>query len=129
RDVRKQVQRNRQLFGASAEDMPVFGTIAARFNDDGVTALYYAVSEKLATKGLKLAPRRLPKPSARTPSSVNVVVPPQRSRYLAEIAESVRGYHGFTAEQSRIARERQQLAATKAMLSSSSDELNALIEK
>ena len=43
RDVRKQVQRNREAFGKSPEEMPVFGTIAARFNDDGVTALYQAV--------------------------------------------------------------------------------------
>ena len=40
RDVRKQVQRNREAFGKRTEDMPVFGTMASRFNDDGVTALY-----------------------------------------------------------------------------------------
>src|SRR6185295_3615101 len=61
RDVRKQVQRNREAFHAPAEAMPVFGTIAARFNDDGVTALYQAVAAKLAEAGLKLAPGRLPK--------------------------------------------------------------------
>src|SRR5205085_4110852 len=61
RDVRKQVQRNRQLFGVSGEDMPVFGIIAARFNDDGVTALYHAVSAKLAEKGLKREPGALPR--------------------------------------------------------------------
>ncbi|HEU4645847.1 MAG TPA: cobalamin-dependent protein, partial [Burkholderiales bacterium] len=46
RDVRKQMQRNRQAFSASPDAMPVFGTIAARFNDDGVTALYHAVAAK-----------------------------------------------------------------------------------
>src|SRR5207302_3332824 len=61
RDVRKQVQRNRQVFGTSAEQMPVFGTIASRFNDDGVTALYHAVAARLAEKGLKLKPGRLPR--------------------------------------------------------------------
>ncbi|MDH3236717.1 MAG: cobalamin-dependent protein, partial [Alphaproteobacteria bacterium] len=43
RDVRKQVQRNREAFGVEAEAMPVFGTIASRFNDDGVTALYQGI--------------------------------------------------------------------------------------
>src|SRR5688572_26381007 len=47
RDVRKQVQRNREAFKSSPDDMPVFGTIASRFNDDGVTALYHAVAKKL----------------------------------------------------------------------------------
>ena len=36
REVRKQVQRNRNAFEQPAEAMPVFGTIAAKFNDDGV---------------------------------------------------------------------------------------------
>src|SRR5581483_5139905 len=47
RDVRKQLQRNRALFATPAEEMPVFGTIASRFNDDGVTALYQAIRERL----------------------------------------------------------------------------------
>jgi methylmalonyl-CoA mutase len=52
RDVRKQVQRNHKAFGQSPEDMPVYGTIAARFNDDGVTALYQGVTALLRDKGL-----------------------------------------------------------------------------
>ncbi|HYL90553.1 MAG TPA: fused isobutyryl-CoA mutase/GTPase IcmF [Burkholderiales bacterium] len=116
RDVRKQVQRNREMFRASPESMPVFGTIAARFNDDGVTALYHAIADRLAEKGLKLAPRRLPRPKDKASSSVHVIIPPKRQRYLAEIAETVRGYHHHLAEQSRLARERQQVLATQAML-------------
>jgi methylmalonyl-CoA mutase len=46
RDVRKQYQRNRERFGEKPDDMPVFGTMAARFNDDGVTALYQALTPK-----------------------------------------------------------------------------------
>jgi methylmalonyl-CoA mutase len=129
RDVRKQVQRNREAFGAAAEAMPVFGTIAARFNDDGVTALYHAIAQKLAEKGLKLRPGTLPKPATKRSSEINVVIPPQRQRYLAEIAETVRGYHAFTGEQVKLARERQQVAATKDMLgTTASQELDALIE-
>src|SRR6266436_3608070 len=116
RDVRKQVQRNREAFRASPESMPVFGTIAARFNDDGVTALYHAIADKLADKGLRLKERRLPRPQGKASSSVHVIIPAKRQRYLAEIADTVRGYHGHVGEQSRLARERQQLLATQAML-------------
>src|SRR6266852_1529345 len=99
RDVRKQVQRNRQVFGTSAEQMPVYGTIASRFNDDGVTALYHAIAARLAEKGLKLKPGRLPKPAVKLASGVNGIIPPKRHRSLAEIAESARGYHQFSFQQ------------------------------
>src|SRR5687767_6271695 len=69
RDVRKQVQRNREAFRTSPEELPVFGTIAARFNDDGVTALYHTVAEKL---GFQTG--RLPKPASKVSSAVHVVV-------------------------------------------------------
>jgi methylmalonyl-CoA mutase len=113
RDVRKQVQRNRQSFGESPQTMPVFGTIAARFNDDGVTALYHAVAEKLKAAGLRLGPGRLPAPAGRVSSNVHAVVPPRRARYLAEIAETQRGYHAHVAAQARLARERQSLAEAR----------------
>ncbi len=113
RDVRKQVQRNREAFKVAPEDMPVFGSIAARFNDDGVSALYHAIAEKLKGKGLKLAAGKLPRPGSRVSSNVHAIVPPKRARYLAEIAEAVRGYHAHGAAQARLARERQSLQAAK----------------
>ncbi len=58
RDVRKQYQRNRQLFTQPTESMPVYGTMASRFNDDGVTALYQAIMPRLQEKGLKLQCRQ-----------------------------------------------------------------------
>jgi methylmalonyl-CoA mutase len=115
RDVRKQVQRNRTAFMAAPEEMPVFGTIAARFNDDGVTALYHAVAQKLQDKGLKLGAGTLPRAAGKVSSNVHVIVPPQRARYLAEIAEVLRGYHLHSAAQAKLARERQQLAEAKRM--------------
>jgi len=127
RDVRKQLQRNKQTFGVAPEALPVFGTIAARFNDDGVSALYHAVAAKLTEKGLKLKAGSLPKPASRVSTGAAAIVPPQRSRYLAEISETVRGYHAFTMEQSKLARERQQLSATKKMLSSSVPEIDLLL--
>src|SRR5713101_21502 len=119
RDVRKQVQRNRKLFGEPAGQMPVYGTIASRFNDDGVTALYRGMLPKLAEFGLNVKPGALHAVPVRASSGTNVIVPSARVRYLAEIAETVRGYHRRVAEQSKIARERQQLTATKEMLESS----------
>ena len=80
RDVRKQVQRNREAFRTAPEEMPVFGTIAARFNDDGVTSLYHAVSAKLAEKGLKLRRGSLPRPAAPVSSGIHAIVPPCRVR-------------------------------------------------
>ncbi|MBE0623990.1 MAG: methylmalonyl-CoA mutase family protein [Burkholderiales bacterium] len=125
RDVRKQYQRNRDAFKFPPETMPVFGTIAARFNDDGVSALYQHLLPRLKEFGLKAKPGKLPVVENRASSSQAVVVPPQRSRYLAEIAECVRGYHKFAREQSRIARERQQLSASRAMLAAECKEVVA----
>ena len=125
RDVRKQVQRNRQTFGQAPESMPVFGTIAARFNDDGVTALYQEIAARLKQKGLRLSQGILPLTRARNSSNVNVVVPAQRARYLAEIAEAVRAYHEQGLQQSRLARDRQSLLAAKRM--SGTNVLDALI--
>jgi methylmalonyl-CoA mutase len=128
RDVRKQLQRNRENFAQRPEQMPVYGTIASRFNDDGVTALYQGIAAKLADKGLQLAQGILPAVADRHSSAVHVVVPAKRIRYLAEIAEGVRAYHQHAAVQSRVARERQQLAAAKKMLGNAAPgELDALI--
>ena len=109
RDVRKQFQRNRELFTQPVDEMPVFGTMAARFNDDGVTALYQALVPTLTERGLKLKAGKLPLVSVKQSSSQRAIVPAQRIRYLAEIADSVRAYHAHTDEQVRIARERQAL--------------------
>jgi len=116
RDVRKQYQRNHRLFSDPLERMPVFGTIASRFNDDGVTALYQGMLPKLVDCGLKAGPGKLPGVSVRASSGKSVIVPPARVRYLAEIAETVRAYHRNATEQSRVARELQQLQESKRML-------------
>ncbi len=132
RDVRKQYQRNRQQFDRAPGEMPVFGTIAARFNDDGVTALYQALLPRLEEKGLGVAPGKLPMVAVRQSRSRRAIVPAQRVRYLAEIAETVRGYHAHTREQCGIARERQQLYASKRLLDGSgkaSTDLDRLIEE
>ncbi|MDE2210381.1 MAG: cobalamin-dependent protein, partial [Betaproteobacteria bacterium] len=116
RDVRKQYQRNHELWKTPAEELPVFGTIASRFNDDGVTALYGALATALRERGLALTPGALPAVATRHSTQQRALVPAPRIRYLAEIAETLRGYHAHAREQAAIARERQQLRATKAML-------------
>ena len=116
RDVAKQVLRNHAAFGKSPAEMPVFGTIAARFNDDGVTALYQALKPRLAEAGLKLERGNLTPVAVRASTGNISIVPAPRARYLAEIATTVRAYHERAREQVRIARERQHLMETRRML-------------
>ncbi|HEY3048844.1 MAG TPA: fused isobutyryl-CoA mutase/GTPase IcmF [Polaromonas sp.] len=117
RDVSKQVQRNKEAWTTPTDEMPVFGTMAARFNDDGVTALYQALKPRLAALGLKLANKgSLPEACVRHSTNQTPVVPAARTRYLAEISDTVRGYKKRAREQARLAREVQQLKASAAML-------------
>ena len=116
RDVAKQVQRNREAFRTPPEQMPVFGTMASRFNDDGVTALYQALKPRLAELGLKLAEGRLPRVETRHSTHQVPIVPAPRARYLAEIADGVRGYKARARAQATLAREVQQLRESRRML-------------
>ncbi|NHZ97256.1 fused isobutyryl-CoA mutase/GTPase IcmF [Massilia sp. CCM 8734] len=116
RDVAKQYQRNREMWSKRPEEMPVFGTQASRFNDDGVTALYHGLLPKLGEFGLTITPGKLPQADIRHSSGKHVIVPPARARYLAEIADAVRGYHKNASKQVKLARERQQLTEAKRML-------------
>ncbi|HET7730198.1 MAG TPA: fused isobutyryl-CoA mutase/GTPase IcmF [Usitatibacter sp.] len=115
RDVRKQYQRNRELFGQPPDEMPVYGTQASRFNDDGVTALYQAIAKRLAQAGLALEPGRLPPVAVKASTRGRSIVPPERVRYLADIATALRDYHRQAHEQAKIARERQSLRTARAL--------------
>ncbi len=116
RDVAKQVQRNKEAFKSPPESMPVFGTMASRFNDDGVTALYQALLPRLAALGLSVIEGRLPRVDTRHSTHQTPVVPGARVRYLADIADGVRAYKRRAREQARLARELQQLRETARML-------------
>ncbi|MGY1624798.1 fused isobutyryl-CoA mutase/GTPase IcmF [Geodermatophilus sp. SYSU D00965] len=116
RDVARQMVRNREAFGQPWEQMPVFGTSAARFNDDGVTALYQHLLGLLAGKGLPVGAGVLPRVDVRASSGLTSVVPAQRSRYLAEIAEAVRAHHATTEQQATVVRRRQSLRDTADLL-------------
>ena len=116
RDVAKQMQRNSQLFSEDLYDMPVYGTIAAKYNDAGITALYQGLLPALKERGLPEYKSVLPAVKVKTPVERSVIIPSQRQRYLGEVAAVVREYHQHTQEQAGIARQRQQLQASMAML-------------
>ena len=117
RDVAKQVQRNKEAWTTAADQMPVFGTMAARFNDDGVTALYQAMKPRLAALGVPLKDgAMLPVANVRHSTNQTPVVPAARARYLAEVSDTVRAYKRRARAQASLAREIQQLRATAAML-------------
>ena len=116
RDVRRQFARNRELFHADIETLPVFGTVAARFNDDGVTGLYQHLRGVLGEHGLVADEGSLAEVTTKTSTGIGVIVPPARQRYLAEIAEAVRSYHAHTAQQAGVAQRQQQLTATASLM-------------
>ena len=116
RDVAKQVQRNKEAWTTPADQMPVFGTMAARFNDDGVTALYQALKVRLAEFGLTLGEAHLPTVQVRHSTNQTPVVPAARTRYLAEISDTVRAYKKRARSQAKLAREVQHLVETARML-------------
>lgn len=130
RDVARQLVRNREAFGVPWEQMPVFGTSAARFDDDGVTALYQELRGLLAGKGLPVSSGTLRPVEVRASSGLSAVVPPARVRYLAEIAETVHRYHQQTEQDAERARLVQQLRASREALaargSAAVDELEQL---
>ncbi|MFD2234416.1 fused isobutyryl-CoA mutase/GTPase IcmF [Phaeospirillum tilakii] len=126
RDVRKQVQRNRAAFDRLPEAMPVYGTVASRFNDDGVTALYHALRDALAERGLPLGPSRLPRPAGPASTLGAAIVPPARARALAEIAETVRAYRRRAEAQVEIARSRQGLAHARDRLAAAGEDTGAV---
>ena len=100
RDVRKQWKRNRLAFTADDEDLPVHLTVASDFNDPGTNRFYLAFLQALGEHGLRLESKLdLPLSDA----SKQHVVPPERTRYLAEIIESNRGYDLRAAEQAELA--------------------------
>ena len=110
RDVGRQLVRNREAFGQQPADMPVFGTSAATFNDDGVTALYQELRGLLAAHDVPFHAGDLAPVKVKQSSGIRQVVPGDRVRYLAEITEAVRGYHARTDVLVEQARRVQRLA-------------------
>ncbi len=119
RDVRKQVQRNRNAWDKRPEDMPVFGTIASKFNDDGVTAFFHCFLDTIAEKtGIKFK-THIPRPDTKVSTSKTIIIPPERTRYLAEISDTIRKYHENTKEQAGRIRHAWHLKETLAAVEAS----------
>ncbi len=132
RDVGRQLVRNREAFGKQPEDMPVFGTSAATFDDDGVTALYQHLRGLLTEHGLTVAEGTLRPVTTRYSTRIQQVVPPGRVRYLSEIAETVRAYHAETERLAQAAARAQRLAlvaAEEAVVSTGSTTVQELAEQ
>jgi isobutyryl-CoA mutase len=114
RDVRKQVRRNREVFDVTDDALPIFGTIASQFADPGVTRLYAQLIAVLAERtGAPLA-CALDVPAAR--SAKAAIIPPERSRYLAQIAESIDRYAQHVETQATVAAGLYHLAGTIGLL-------------
>ena len=101
RDVKKQYQRNHNLWDVTPDAMPVFGTIASQFNDPGMNTLYKAIMDKIVEKtnsDLKSTFQ-----ITREMSEKIYVIPPHRTRYLSEISENNRKYDETVLTQVEVA--------------------------
>ena len=101
RDVRKQYQRNHNLWDSKIDDMPVHGTIASQFNDPGMNSLYKVIMDQIVEKtGSELVSTF---EITREMSEKIFVIPPERTRYLSEISENNRAYDKWVNEQVEVA--------------------------
>jgi methylmalonyl-CoA mutase len=101
RDVKKQYQRNHNLWDKNPDEMPVFGTIASQFNDPGMNTLYKAIMDKIVEK--TNSDLKSTFEITREMSEKIFVIPPHRTRYLSEIAESNRSYDEIAFSQQKVA--------------------------
>ena len=101
RDVKKQYQRNHQLWNADLDTLPVYGTIASQFNDPGMNTLYKSVMDKIHEK--TDSDLQSDFHITREMSEKIFVIPPHRTRYLSEIAENNRKYDATALTQQQVA--------------------------
>lgn len=111
RDVKKQYQRNHQLWDKKPDDMPVFGTIASQFNDPGTNRLYKCVIDKIVEK--TAAPLQSTFQITHEMSEKVFVIPSHRTRYLSEISENNRAYDKWAKAQSTVAQKLYALEETR----------------
>ena len=101
RDVRKQYQRNHNLWDEEVDSMPVYGTIASQFNDPGMNSLYKVIMDKIVDRtGADL---KSTFEITREMSEKIFVIPPERTRYLSEISENNRAYDKWVDTQVLVA--------------------------
>ena len=127
RDVKKQYQRNNNLFNKDINEMPVFGTIASQFNDPGTNNLFNALISKFSDK--KIGNLTNDFKISKEQSEKIFVIPPNRVRYLSEIVENNKEYDKWVNEQKDIAQNLYALKTTLEILEESSDETKENIKK
>ncbi|MBL7878187.1 MAG: cobalamin-dependent protein [Cyclobacteriaceae bacterium] len=125
RDIKKQYQRNHQLWDQKPEDMPVFGTIASQFNDPGTNQLYKRVMDKIVEK--TKAPFQSTFTVTQEMSDKVFVIPPNRTRYLSEISENNRTYDAWVTEQSTVAEKLFALTRTIESLNETQGEIKKVL--
>lgn len=115
RHVQKQFQRNHQRFSEDVSAMPVYATIASRFNDTGVNRLYDALLERLTERcDAAGAWKRIGALAADAERGDDIeIIPARRSRYLSEISDTVRSYHATAREHIALARDLEALMRTR----------------
>ncbi|MEO7215939.1 methylmalonyl-CoA mutase family protein [Mucilaginibacter sp.] len=112
RDVRKQYKRNHMLFTAADDELPVYGTMASQFNDPGMNTLFAAIMKTVKDKtGIDLLEGKELKVKGDESEKI-YIIPPDRIRYLAEIAESSAAYTDWVNEQCKIAQQLFQISGT-----------------
>jgi methylmalonyl-CoA mutase len=113
RDIRKQIQRNRGEFHTDPKEMPVYPTIAAQFNDDGVHRLFSAIVNRINHHfELGWTPELYTNSEPAEDLHTQAVIPGKRQRYLSEITETIENYHQWTEEQVEIASKLDQVQGT-----------------
>src|ERR1700744_1093351 len=114
RDVRKQYKRNHHLFEAKDESLPVYGTMASQFNDPGMNNLFEALMRAIKVKtGVNFIGKKFDTAALHWGESEKIyIIPPDRTRYLAEIAESSQDYNEWVNEQCRVAQQMFQVRGT-----------------
>ncbi|MDJ0762330.1 MAG: methylmalonyl-CoA mutase family protein [Myxococcota bacterium] len=116
RDVRRQFRRSRNAFDTSLEALPVYGTIASKFNDEGVNGLYEGLVELLASRCKAAFQCQIPKKNIARTSGQKSLIPAERTRYLGEIADTIRRYKTQVREKAQIARSLQHAVETRALI-------------
>jgi methylmalonyl-CoA mutase len=109
RDVARTLARQARFAGVARDDLPVFGTVASRFDDDGVTALAQYLRDRLVEHGLPPAAGLLRRVTLRRSTASRTLVPGSRVRYLADVADAVRAHHRRAAEQVALVAEAESL--------------------
>lgn len=107
RDVRKQYKRNHNIFDAKDEEIPVYGTMASQFNDPGMNNLFVALINQIKEKTGVNFPAKMELTAIQ--SEKIYIIPPERTRYLSEIAEASEQYNEWVEKQVGIARKMYQL--------------------